>query len=258
MTEHSEISVSEKQQKVKLAFGVEPAKARFRLRLARYKALAEAVAGYVREKNDEKEQFDLLDIGLGSGRSMYFIEAEGTANRINFHGLDNSTIRLNTVYKSEKWQLTQADIEKKTPYESGQFDIILCEQVLEHLKDPATAINEITRVLRPDGLLILGVPIFPPIINNLRKLFELLPGRSKDASHSHLHFFNSMTIKSLVRANNQLSIQKSYGFRIISGGIFNPLEDYFWWYKFNRRLGSVVPFLCTEIQILARKKSNLM
>ena len=246
-----------KQQEVKLAFGVEPARTLYRLRLARYKALAEAVADYVREKDSQREQYDLLDIGIGSGRSMYFIENEDVADRIKFHGLDNSKRRLDTVYKSEQWELTQANIEEGTPFESEQFDIVICEQILEHLVNPTKVIDEIARILRPDGLLILGVPIFPPLISNLRELVDSVSGRLRNSSRSHLQFFNSITIKSLVRTHNHFTIKKSYGFRIVSGGILSQLEDYLWWYKFNRWLGRVVPWLCTEIQILARKNTTL-
>jgi len=253
MREHPEISISEKQRKIKLAYGVEQSKTLFRLRLARYKALAEAVADYIRVRDGQTRQFALLDVGVGSGRSMHYIEAEGVADRINFYGLDNSTHRLNSVYRPEQWRLTQANVEKKMPYESALFDIVLCEQVLEHLVNPAAVIDEISRVLRPDGLLILGVPIFPLGISHFRRLLVGVSGRWLGFSHSHLQSFDSITIKSLVCAHNHFKIKKSYGFRIISGGVFSTLEDYLWWYRFNRWLGRTVPSLCAEIQIVAQR-----
>jgi hypothetical protein len=43
------------------------------------------------------------------------------------------------------------------------------------------------------------------------------------------------------------------GFRIISGGLLRPLENYRWWWRFNRRLGARLPAACIEAQIIARK-----
>lgn len=41
---------------------------------------------------------------------------------------------------------------------SDSFDVVLCTEVLEHLPDPVAAIAELTRVLRPGGLLLLTAP----------------------------------------------------------------------------------------------------
>ena len=44
------------------------------------------------------------------------------------------------------------------PAESESFDAILCTEVLEHLPDPIAAVTELTRLLRPGGLLLLTAP----------------------------------------------------------------------------------------------------
>ena len=48
------------------------------------------------------------------------------------------------------------------PFNDNEFDNILCLEVLEHLFEPAKAIAEMNRVLKPDGKLILSTRfIFP-------------------------------------------------------------------------------------------------
>jgi hypothetical protein len=49
--------------KDKLAFGVEPSERAYRLRLARYKALAETIAAYARETEGQQPRLKLLDVG---------------------------------------------------------------------------------------------------------------------------------------------------------------------------------------------------
>jgi SAM-dependent methyltransferase len=44
------------------------------------------------------------------------------------------------------------------PFPTGQFDFVICTQVLEYLQEPGVAIAEIWRVLRSGGLLFLSAP----------------------------------------------------------------------------------------------------
>jgi SAM-dependent methyltransferase len=44
------------------------------------------------------------------------------------------------------------------PFASGEFDTVLCTQVLEHAPRPRDLLAECARVLRPDGVLIVTVP----------------------------------------------------------------------------------------------------
>ena len=45
---------------------------------------------------------------------------------------------------------------------SGHYDVVVCEQVLEHLAALDIALATLVRVLRSGGRLVIGVPIFPP------------------------------------------------------------------------------------------------
>lgn len=48
------------------------------------------------------------------------------------------------------------------PLVSDCFDLVLCTQLLEYIADPVRCINEIYRVLKPGGFLLLSVPaVFP-------------------------------------------------------------------------------------------------
>lgn len=44
-----------------------------------------------------------------------------------------------------------------------RYDVVFVSGVLEHVDDTLAAVSEIWRVLRPDGLLMLGVPFKQPI-----------------------------------------------------------------------------------------------
>jgi len=48
-------------------------------------------------------------------------------------------------------------------FPDGSFDLVYCSHVLEHIKDDRAAIAEIRRVLSPQGIAILPVPILADI-----------------------------------------------------------------------------------------------
>lgn len=70
-------------------------------------------------------------------------------------------------------QYVTADIESplakvkmdihEIPFDENTFDVVLCNHVLEHVKDDIKALHEISRVLKPGGFAILQVPFFNPV-----------------------------------------------------------------------------------------------
>jgi protein-S-isoprenylcysteine O-methyltransferase Ste14/membrane-associated phospholipid phosphatase/SAM-dependent methyltransferase len=237
----------------KMAFGVELSNRTYRLRLARYQALAEGIAAFVKEqklKNDEK--LNLLDIGLGSGRSMQFIDATGVSEHIVFFGIDNSEKRLANVYSPQRWVLKRCDIEQdELPFETGMFDMIICEQVLEHLLDPEAVMQEVCRVLRPGGLAIIGTASYVPGLSLLRRFVVPLFDRLVGIRRSHQQVFSCRSFTKLIEQTNRFSIHRIRGFRTVSGGPLSWLEDFHFWYRLNRFLGRVAPWLCPDVQVIA-------
>src|SRR5882672_8549091 len=51
----------------------------------------------------------------------------------------------------------------KIPFGENYFDVVLCNHVLEHVRDDIQAMSEIKRILKPGGWAILQVPFFSPV-----------------------------------------------------------------------------------------------
>jgi len=75
-----------------------------------------------------------------------------------------------TKFKQFKhWQYTTTDLHSPLadvkadicalPFQDNNFDLILCNHVLEHIPDDATAMKELYRVLKKGGTLIAQVPL---------------------------------------------------------------------------------------------------
>ena len=66
--------------------------------------------------------------------------------------LDYTTTDLNSPLADVKADITAI------PFDNDQYDLIICNHVLEHIPDDLKAMREIYRVLKPGGLAILQVP----------------------------------------------------------------------------------------------------
>jgi ubiquinone/menaquinone biosynthesis C-methylase UbiE len=62
--------------------------------------------------------------------------------------------------QNEKW-MVKADIVSESeniPVEDESFDVILCSEVLEHVHDPISTLEEIDRIIRPGGIVLITTP----------------------------------------------------------------------------------------------------
>jgi SAM-dependent methyltransferase len=70
-------------------------------------------------------------------------------------------------------QLVQGDLER-LPFVAGCFDLVLCSWVVEHLTNPDPVFQELARVLRPGGHLVI---LAPNAWNYVVLAQRLVPGR---------------------------------------------------------------------------------
>jgi SAM-dependent methyltransferase len=76
--------------------------------------------------------------------------------------IDRDKLAKPRVAAEVRGRLVQGDLER-TPFSSACFDLVLMNEVLEHVPDDAAALREAFRVLRPGGALIVFAPnrLFP-------------------------------------------------------------------------------------------------
>ncbi len=243
--------------KDKVAFGVERSDRRYRLRLARYQALAEQLRDHIAlAAPDPERKLSYLEVGVGTARTLRYYEALGIDRRLELHAVDISPGRLGRVYRHEDWQLHQGDAQERFPFDDASFDIVVSEQLLEHLQRPERAIAEVGRVLRPGGLAVIGVPTFPPGISHLRPIAVKLRESLFNKVEGHIQTFTARSIARRIEGSGWFEDVRVRGYRLLSGGLLAPLEDYHWWYRFNRRLGAALPGLCIEVQVSARRRAT--
>lgn len=115
----------------------------------------------------EENKSDLFTLDIGCSNSPY---SKFFSNRI---GLDMNRGRGVDVVGDAHNQ----------PFKDNEFDIILCTEVLEHLREPKMAISEMRRLLKQNGKLLLTTRFIFPLhdtphdyyrytIYGLRELFK--------------------------------------------------------------------------------------
>jgi SAM-dependent methyltransferase len=125
--------------------------------VARLKFIREVVAGFAQERAE------VADLGCGSGMILCDVLALKTLWR--GHGLDISPAAVNYARRlsehkkiANRAEFRVGDIAR-LPYTNQSLDLVIASEVIEHLPEPAQVINEIARVLRPGGQLILTMPL---------------------------------------------------------------------------------------------------
>lgn len=64
-------------------------------------------------------------------------------------------------FHTTKWDTSRLDIVSdinNIPVKDSSFDSIMCTEVFEHISEPAKAVKEFARILKPGGTLVLTVP----------------------------------------------------------------------------------------------------
>jgi 2-polyprenyl-3-methyl-5-hydroxy-6-metoxy-1,4-benzoquinol methylase len=109
----------------------------------------------------------VLDAGCGKGRHI--------CDAFRVPGVDVAGVDLNDAdlctakeflsamagEKGGNWIVARADVTA-LPFRDSAFDVVICSEVLEHIRDNKSAVAELVRVLKPGGDLVVTVPRFLP------------------------------------------------------------------------------------------------
>ena len=141
----------------------------------------------------EKSKF--LDVGCGAGYSMFRAKKDLQCDCLGIdpnpkeHGVGRFT---KEDYLSDK--IIQG-FSEALPFEDETFDVVYSSHVLEHVIDKKETLREMNRVLKRDGVLILGMPTASMAWINLFsslfftthvKIYEFLRGLFKRGSGERL------------------------------------------------------------------------
>jgi len=138
---------------------------------------------------------NMLDVGCGDGSRTLRLAEYFNIDKKNLYGLDydQDLIKLCNL----NFYSSRIDLEVDPfPFKEGMFDLVVCNQVLEHLKNYQSVINNIIRVTKIGGYIVFGIPNLAHLINRLYLLFGKQPMCIEiDSSHVRAFAHKSFCLK---------------------------------------------------------------
>jgi ubiquinone/menaquinone biosynthesis C-methylase UbiE len=196
----------------------------------------------------------ILDLGCGDGRI-----AKQVFNRQIDYGLDISKSALNSARQNNIYKKLILAPAENIPLKDNSIDLVFSNCTLEHIKNLKIVLKEISRVLKPGGILTFTVPSqFYTEYNVCTKIkykpLTIFYGwlRNKKLNHFHLYSLNQW--KNLLEKYN-LTIDNYYYYHRLETLSFwdllfwlNPIFKHLSWRpnsleeKINQSISQAVPF----------------
>lgn len=149
---------------------------------------------------DPQDTDRILEVGCGAGHILEKI------SKGNLYGIDLSRRLISIAGRrlGKRAELNRCNAEAiESP--DNFFDKVICADIIEHVQNPRRVLEEVRRVNKKDGLVIISIPndrIIYPLRNILTKLglfrflFKNVP---KERWDWHLHVFSLPVLRSTTK-----------------------------------------------------------
>lgn len=109
----------------------------------------------------------LLDIGTGIG---FFIEvvSQSSKNEWDCFGLEPNNFLIQHANTNTKSKIINGSLQK-LPFKNESFDCVTCFDVLEHDNNLIKNLNEIRRILKKNGILVIQSPNYQSLMAYITK-----------------------------------------------------------------------------------------
>jgi SAM-dependent methyltransferase len=150
----------------------------------------------------------ILDLGCGDGAATWLAAQRNPGHRVL--GMDWSAGSLSQARRLGV-NVVQAGVAPRLPVASGAADVVMMSELIEHLVDTDSALDEAHRVLKPGGSLLLSTPNLAAWYNRGLVALGVQPvfsevslrgvyGRPGSQVAGHLHLFTRGALVGLLAA----------------------------------------------------------
>ena len=104
------------------------------------------------------EDARVIEVGSGAHGLIFYFGAKSGV------GLDPLAVSYRGLFP--RWQncaATIAAVGEQLPFPDASFDVVLCDNVVDHAESPTQIVAELVRILRPGGLLYFTVNVHHPV-----------------------------------------------------------------------------------------------
>ena len=209
--------------------------------------------------NNKKTKF--LDLACGDAFFTRWLTKKESV-KFSFYGCDFSKDRLRNIDDIPNMKLKQMNFEEGLKYPKNLFDIVYAAEIIEHLYNTDRLVEEIYRILKPGGYLIITTPNLNCWINRLIFLLGNQPLfletstkssligmgflkhlKKQEAPVGHLRIFNKDSIKDILEFNKLKIVNMKGGTFDVFPNILNLID----------RIFSLFPKYSCNMIVLAKK-----
>lgn len=155
---------------------------------------------------NNSKNFRILEIGSGNG---FFIE-ECKKFDLNITGSEADLNQLSKLKKKFHETLNiSLPLSKLEPHNIGEYDVIVFNDVFEHLANLDKVIVQLSDILKPNGKILINLPSSNGIIFKISSLLYRFGIKNfynrlwqKDLSSPHLSYFNNYNLEKLFKKFN--------------------------------------------------------
>lgn len=162
----------------------------------------------------------LLEIGTADGTTIKYYKQKFLGKT---YGID---VSKKVLKKAAKYldEVKVCDLNKdKIPYNNNSFNIVICSEVIEHIYDTDRLLQEIKRILKKDGVLIISTPNLASLLNRIFILFGFQP-LGTDVSTIRSDYGNKFRDKDLIPAGHIRNFTYNAFRDIIIANGFNVID----------------------------------
>lgn len=178
--------------------------------------------GYITDRTGDLSGLRVLDVGCGGGILTEALAREGA----NVTGIDMAekplqVAQLHAIESGldDRIDYQRATVEDFAAAHAGEFDVVTCLEMLEHVPDPASVVASCRRLLKPDGHLFLST------INRNPKAYalavigaEYVLGLLPKGTHDYGKFIRPSELAGMLRA-------AAFQLQNVTGMTYNPVTD---------------------------------
>ena len=99
----------------------------------------------------DKTKNKILSVGCGMRNGLKFLEFLG----FNAYGID---FDVPQDQQTEKLKFHNLNENEFLPFEDQMFDVVLCQEVIEHIENPWLLFRKVKKILKKDGIFLLTTP----------------------------------------------------------------------------------------------------
>lgn len=171
--------------------------------------VVEWIGRYVRAAGD-RDTISIMDLGCGPGTDLINVKNAINDERLSLFGIEYEK-SLAAQAREKGIQVYDIDLERQSiPMEDGACDIVIANHFMEHTREIFWIVSEVSRVLKPGGILIVGLPNLGSLHNRILLLLGEQPAVI-DVMGAHIRGFTAPAFRRFIEAEGYFRISERRG-----------------------------------------------